>query len=199
MPATKDLMREVQRIGDRAALRKVDSTRHRCFISYHVVDQAEVETFIDTYGSEFIAHAIGVTVDDDFVNSTDEEYIKTRIRERYLSNTTVTIVLLGACTWSRPFVDWEISSSLRNDPVNRRSGILALPLPSMQNSARLPDRVRDNWDRDDLARSYAEYRAYPSSAQQIRDSIEAAFQARTAKAAYVNNSRSLMRSERPCP
>ncbi|WP_349309764.1 TIR domain-containing protein [Microbacterium sp. MM2322] len=184
-------MREVQILAELASLKKTDDSRHKCFVSYHVADLLEVETFVTDFGSEFIPRSVGVTEEDDFVESNDTDYIKRRIREKYLADSTVTIVLLGAGTWGRKFVDWEISSSLRNDAVNRRSGLLVLPLPSMNNSAHLPDRVGDNWVKNNEAASYAYYRSYPATLESLRTSIESAFQARSAKATLVDNSRAL--------
>jgi len=195
---SKDLMRRAQLVAESAAARKVDATRHKCFVSYQVDDLDEVTTFLDTHGSEFIARSVGVTEEDDFVNSTDAEYIKRRIREVYLTDSTVTIVLLGRCTWSRKFIDWEISSSLRDDSINRRNGLLAIPLPSMNNSSVLPARIKDNWIEDDLPSSYAVYASYPTQASVIRARIETAFAARTAKADKVNNARDLRESNAAC-
>ena len=195
---SKNLMLRAQRVAEAASARKVDSTRHKCFVSYHVGDLTEVETFLDDFGSEFIPRSVGVTVEDDFVDSTDEDYIKTRIRELYLSDSTVTIVLLGKCTWGRKFVDWEISSSLRNDSVNKRNGLLVYPLPSMNNSAKLPSRVRDNWIKDDQDNSYARYLSYPSSPSVVRSNINAAFGDRSTKSDLVTNSRALS-SGNTCP
>ena len=182
---------QLQLLAERASQKSSDATRHKCFISYHVDDLADVQKFVTDFGSEFIPRSVGVTEDDDFVNSTDPEYIKRRIREKYLSDSTVTIVLLGKGTWGRKFVDWEISSSLRNDIVNKRSGLLVMPLPSMNNSARLPERVKDNWVADDQARSYAYYASYPYSASDLRAKIEVAFEARSSKSSLVDNSRAL--------
>lgn len=179
--STRQLMLRAQRVAESAAARKTDATRHKCFVSYHVDDIDEVTSFLDDFGSEFIARSVGVTVEDDFVDSQDDDYIKRRIREKYLTDSTVTIVLLGECTWSRKFVDWEISSSLRNDAANRRSGLLAIPLPSMNNSSRLSDRIKDNWVEGDPDKSYAIYRSYPTSAPTIRNAIQAAFNARESK------------------
>jgi hypothetical protein len=195
---SKDLMRRAQLIAETAAARKVDATRHKCFVSYHVDDLDEVTTFLDTYGSEFIARSVGVTDEDDFVDSTDTDYIKRRIRELYLTDSTVTIILLGRCTWARKFVDWEISSSLRDDSVNKRSGLLAIPLPSMSNSSTLPVRIKDNWVTADVASSYAVYASYPTTASIIRARIEDAFSARTAKADKVNNARELRQNNAAC-
>lgn len=196
--SNRDLMLRVQRVAEAASLRKSDSTRHKCFVSYHVDDMDEVTTFLDDYGAEFIPRSVGVTDEDDFVDSDDEDYIKRRIRETYLSDSTVTIVLLGKCTWGRKFVDWEISSSLRNDSVNKRSGLLVMPLPSMNNSATLSDRIKDNWLEGKPDESYASYLSYPTSASALRSNIEAAFQARTTKADKVDNSRSLRRANASC-
>lgn len=195
---SKARMQRAQEIANRAAMRKSDSSRHKCFVSYHADDLDEVETFLDTFGSEFIPRVVGVTVEDDFIDSDDPDYIRQRIRELYLSDSTVTVVLLGSCTWGRKFVDWEISSSLRNDPVNRRSGLLVLPLPSMNNSARLPERIKDNWVEGDEAASYAYYRTYPSSAAGLRADIDAAYRARVDKAHLVDNRRAL-RQLNLCP
>jgi hypothetical protein len=195
---SKDLMRRAQLVAETAAARKVDATRHKCFVSYHVDDVDEVTTFLDSFGSEFIARSVGVTDEDDFVDSTDTEYIKRRIRDLYLTGSTVTIILLGRCTWARKFVDWEISSSLRDDSVNKRSGLLAMPLPSMDNSSKLPARISDNWVTDDVAASYAVYASYPTTANVIRARIEEAFTARTAKADKVNNARDLRQNNAAC-
>jgi hypothetical protein len=196
---SKALMRGVQRVAEAASARKVDATRHKCFVSYHVDDISEVEAFLEDFGTEFIPRSVGVTIEDDFVDSTDEEYIKRRIRELYLTDATVTIALLGSCTWARQFVDWEISSSLRDDSSNRRSGLLVYPLPSRENTATLPDRVRDNWTQSDQPASYARYLAYPASTTAIRGQIEDAFGDRTAKGNLVNNSRSLRTANSSCP
>ncbi len=189
---------KLQARADIQAKRSSDATRHKCFISYHVADMDEVETFIDDYGSAFIARCLGVTEDDDFVDSTDEDYIKRRIREDYLTDSTVTVVLLGKCTWSRKFIDWEISSSLRDDSKNKRSGLLVIPLPSMKNTATLPNRVSDNWVKDDTAKSYALYMSYPTSSQGLKRLIESAFDSRTTKGDKVDNSRSLRKRNSSC-
>lgn len=195
---TKQAMLRLQRIAEAAAARKVDATRHKCFVSYHADDMSEVETFIDDFGSEFIARSVGVTVEDDFVDSDDDEYIQRRIREKYLTDSTVSILLIGKCTWSRKFVDWEISSTLRNDTNNKRNGLLVYPLPSMNNLATLPDRVRDNWTKGDQGASYARYLSYPASASLVRSSIESAFSDRTAKGHLVDNSRGLRKVSPSC-
>lgn len=189
---------DIQRIALVASARKSDATRHKCFIAYHVADGDEVAGFLDAFGEEFIPRSLGVTEDDDFIDSTNEEYIKQAIRDRYLRDSTVTIVLLGECTWARKFVDWEISSTLRNDEKNKRSGLLVYPLPSRNNTAILPGRVKDNWVKENVSVSYASYMSYPSSKSTVRSQIETAFSARISKAHLVNNTRSLKQRNSSC-
>ena len=69
----------------------------------------------------------------------------------------------------------------------------------MNNRSRLPDRVKDNWMRDEPEESYALYKSYPSSVKALRANIESAFRARTAKANKAKNRRVLRQRNSSCP
>jgi len=196
--SAKGEMQAIQKVAVRASERKVDDTRHKCFVSYRVTDRVEVEEFLEEFGSEFIPRSVGVTEEDDFIGSDDEDYVRRRIRELYLADSTVTIVLVGSCSWSRKFIDWELSSSLRNDSVNRRSGLLGICLPSA-GIPTIPGRLKDNWVYQEPESSYALYREYPNSPATLRTYIEWAFAARTAKPELVDNSRALRKNDSLCP
>ena len=120
---------QLQGIALKAAARTIDYTRHKCFVSYHSADVNEVATFLDTFGTEFIAKTIGVTDEDDFIDSEDTDYITGQIRSKYLGDSSVTIVLVGGCTWARRYVDWEVYSSLRNSKHSSVNGHLRHPAP----------------------------------------------------------------------
>ena len=166
--------------------------RHKCFISYHRSDHVEVDRFIDTFhntNSVFIYRAVR-EMDQNIINSSDNDYVMRRIRELYLADSTVTIVLLGHQTWGRKYVDWEIASTLRNDPVNKRSGLMAISLPSVTTAnVILPPRFEDNWDG---RKKYGRWWKYPSTSTDLSMMIEEAFQARRDREALVNNSRQLL-------
>ena len=90
----------------------------RVFVTYHHADQAEVMRFIDRFASAFHEmRAIGVSDEDEFIDSSDTDYVLRRIREKYVKGTSATIALLGTCTWARRYVDWEIAATLRNNPL----------------------------------------------------------------------------------
>jgi MTH538 TIR-like domain (DUF1863) len=171
-----------------AELKSDDPTRHKCFLSYHADDADEVVAFLDSFGHVFIPRVIGVNDEDDFIDSEDTDYVMDCIRETHLRNSTVTIVLVGRCTWARRYVDWEVYSSLRNDKKNRRSGLMAITLPSVSrySGRSLPARVDDNFDDKD---GYARWWKYPSSAKVLASRIETAFTERTSRAQLIENSR----------
>ena len=60
-----------------------------------------------------------------------DQQIRREIRDKYLRDSTVTIVLVGRETRRRKHVDWEIHSSMHDGSVNRRSGVVVINLPGI--------------------------------------------------------------------
>lgn len=172
------------------------ATNHRCFVSYHQADEDAVTTFIDAFSDVFTAQSLGVSDEDDFIGSDDPDYVMRQIREKYLTTSTVTIVIVGECTKARKYVDWEVASSLRNDANNKRSGLLAINLPSLGTKGHLPARVGDNYAKDD-ADSYAMYYPYATSKASLRSWIQAAYDRRDTHT--PDNSRELRERNSSCP
>lgn len=193
--------RQIQEVALRASRKSNDPTRHKVFFSYHVDDADEVEEFIEDFGHICIPTVVGVTSEDDFVDSDDVDYIMDRIREEYLADTTVTCVLVGACTWARKFVDWEIYASLREYKGYKRSGLMAVTLSSISNLSgrKPPARVDDNILGDDNDEGYARWWKYPSAASQLQGYIDTAFRYRTERAHLIDSSRSRRKSNASCP
>lgn len=171
-------------------------SRRKSFISFHQADEAEVRSFIEAFDDVFIPRVLGASDDDDFIDSDDTDYVMGQIREKYLTDSTVTIVLVGRCTWTRRYVDWEVYSTLRNDPRNKRSGLLAITLPSVAKdpARKLPARVHDNVDSQ-----YARWYKYPASGASLRSWIEEAWNRRTQKADLIDNTRARRRHNASCP
>lgn len=171
-------------------------TRRKCFISYHHDDESEVQDFIGTFDHSndvLIARGIGASMSGDIINSTNEDYIKSKIREKYLRDTTVTIVLVGRNTWGRKFVDWEIAASLRNTSTATASGLMAITLPSAADyyDKKLPARVDDNVAGAEGRDGYARWWQYPTSTESLAQMIEIAYDARTSRASLRDNTRAL--------
>ena len=105
---------------------------HKVFISYHHQnDQIYKEALIE-FGRHF-----GVFIDKsvdtgDISENLSDQTIRERIRDEYLRDSTVTILLVGTETKGRKHIDWEIYSSMFDGVRNKRSGILVVNLPSTQ-------------------------------------------------------------------
>ena len=174
---------------------RAKANRRKCFISYYSADRAEVNQFIASFSEVMIPKAIGVTDGDDFIDSNDAEYVMSKIREKYLGDSTVTILLLGSCTHSRRYIDWELKSSLRRGSYTP-NGLIGILLPSMGNRAVLPPRFKQNWDESDS--KYALYRSYPNTSATLKGWIEEAYSRRTSRADLIVNSQEMFKYCRKC-
>lgn len=109
----------------------MNTTRHKVFVSYH---HANDQFYRDQFERIFVnVHSIMVTKSvqiGDIAPYLKTQNVRQIIRDKYLSDSTVTIVLIGRETWKRKHVDWEISSSIRHTLYNSRSGLLGIFLPS---------------------------------------------------------------------
>jgi hypothetical protein len=128
--------------------------RRKCFVSYHGEDLAAVEQFIARFGKHnFIKR--GITLPREVIASNDTEYVMRRIREIYLRDSTVSILLIGECTWARRYVDWELQASLRRPVGGHPNGLIGILLdPKTRPTS--PSRFRLNRDS-----GYAKYHFYP--------------------------------------
>ncbi len=174
----------------------------KAFITYHHADGDEVGEFIETFDEEhevFIARALGLGMDQDIIESSDTDYVMRRIRELYLKDSTVTIVLIGSCTWARRYVDWEIQASLRHGDVITANGLLGVKLRSYGNNGypnRLNLNLKQSEDQDDC---YARAISYPKSPGTLERWIEDAFEARTTRDHLINNPRERFEYNKKCP
>lgn len=129
------------------------NNQHRVFVSYcHTDDQGYREHFEDLFSDVYgivVSESVKTGDFDDTKFST--ERIRQVIRDKYLRDSTVTVVLIGANTWQRKSVDWEISASIHQTEYNTRSGLLGILLPTYPrltgkhyNPRTIPPRLYDN-------------------------------------------------------
>jgi len=176
------------------------SPRHKVFISFHHEDQAYKDWFVRMMGEDIVDESVGDGDIDDSNLST--ETIRQRIRDGFIRDATVTIVLIGPCTWQRKHVDWEIGSSLRDTRLNSRCGLLGILLSNHPDAnrgqyyhQRIPPRLADNVTGSD---PYAVIYEWSNDPTDIRGWIHRAFERR--KGTAPDNSRQQFRYNRggPC-
>lgn len=109
--------------------------RHKVFVSYHHAnDQYYRNIFEEMFANTYEIMVSKSVQIDDIDADLATETIRQKIRDEYLRDSTVTIVLIGSQTWQRKHVDWEIGSSIRQTKYNPRSGLLGIILPTYPRS-----------------------------------------------------------------
>lgn len=124
------------------------------FVSYaHRLDQDSADTFRETFGIDRDVFSDRSLENSDLSLYTDDtiknNYIRPKIR-----NSSVTIILIGAETGGRWWIDWEIYYSLLHTTGNGRNALLGIRIPNKQHW--VPQRLSDNlhmgkiidWPRD---------------------------------------------------
>ncbi len=138
----------------RGSVNKKGVPKHKVFISFHEEDMKYKDRFVQKAKNVIIDKSVDTGDIDDKSRKTDT--IRQIIRDEYIRDATVTIVLIGPKTWQRKHVDWEIGSSLRATKLNSRCGLLGILLPNHPNYEQkelnlrlVPPRLADNCNGQD--------------------------------------------------
>ena len=126
--------------------------RHKVFVSFHhgndwTYRNAFEHLFVNIH-DVLVSHSVQIGEIPEYITT---ETVRQKIRDEYLRDSTVTVVLVGSQTWQRKHVDWEIASSIRNTQYNPRSGLIGILLPTYPrqdptkcNRRTIPPRLSDN-------------------------------------------------------
>lgn len=105
---------------------------HKVYICFKTED-ADYKTFIRNIdGLDYIDKSLNEPID-----SVNEDYVMQKIRSDYLSDSTVTIFLIGSYSSEnlgaaeQAYIKRELQGSLYNSEANPKNGILGIVLPSM--------------------------------------------------------------------
>ena len=149
--------------------------KHKVFVSYYHEDDEEYRNkFEELFGDIYVSKSVEV---GDIDPSLKTDTIRQKIRDEYLRDSTVTVVLVGNNTWKRKHIDWEISSSIRHTEKNPRSGLIGILLPTYARSSpdkysqyTIPPRLWDN-----IECKFAEIYNWTNNAETMEDNIHNAF------------------------
>lgn len=178
--------------------------RHKVFISYyHQDDQVYRDQFEARYNDLFISKSVRP---GDIDSDLSSEYTKRLIREDYITDSSVVVVLVGPRTKLRKHVDWEIYAGL-SKKAGGHSGLLGILLPTFPlrtnpliggvacRFSDLPDRLADN-----VRSGYAQVYAWPDTDADdncVRSALEKAFSRRLTHVDLIQNWREQMPTDRP--
>lgn len=102
---------------------------HRVFVSFYHRDDQFYKDHLVKWAKENDVFIDGSVDTGDIPDDWDDQKIRETIRDEYLKDTSVTILLVGPNTKHRKHVDWEIYSSMHDGKKNRKSGIIVVMLP----------------------------------------------------------------------
>src|SRR2546428_11478441 len=97
--------------------------KRKVFISYHHHGDQAYKNALSLYCHDY--ELLEDNSIDRLIDTDDLKYVEREIREDYIKGASVTIVLCGALTYQRKFVDWEIYATLL-----KKAGLVALQLPT---------------------------------------------------------------------
>lgn len=106
--------------------------KRKCFISFKTEDESYKTEIQEELDIDMIDKSLNEPIDSD-----DEDYIMRKIREDHLSDSTVTIFLIGTKSSEnesdedKRYIKRELQASLYNGEDNTRNGILGVVLPEM--------------------------------------------------------------------
>lgn len=112
--------------------------KRKCFISFKKEDELyknEIQTWKDEGKVDMIDKSL-----NEAINSEDPNYIMRKIREKNLSDSTVTIFLIGMHSAEilgeeeQQYIKRELQASLYDGDGNTRNGVLGVVLPEMYNT-----------------------------------------------------------------
>lgn len=163
------------------------ATKRKVFISfYHKDDEFYRKRFEELFGHLFINKSVK---DGDINTDVSTEYIKRLIQNDYISDTSVLVVLVGAKTYCRKHVDWEISAAL-SKKVGGYSGLVGLMLPTHPDYGKekysndnIPSRLAEN-----LTSGYAKLYDWNENETSIQRIIDEAFNAKNTLSGSIQNS-----------
>jgi len=146
----------------------LNPVKRKIFISYHHDnDQAYYNGFVQFFENQY--EVIQDNSLDRLIDSDDTGYILRRIRENHITGTSCTIVLCGAETPWRKYVDWEIKATL-----DKQHGLIGIKqnncAVNQQGRFIVPDRLHDN-----IASGYAVWTNWESlTLDHLKNCIETA-------------------------
>lgn len=152
----------------------------KVFVSYHHNnDQQWYNSFSDLFSGVY--DLFTDTSLERKYDSNDTGYVDRAIRENNITGSSVTVVLCGAETFKRKYVDWEIYATLYKE-----HGLVGIILPTIirniRNQPIVPDRLAMN-----IHSGYAHWIDWSQNPVTVRVAIDEA-RSRTSKKKLIANS-----------
>ncbi|WCE31524.1 TIR domain-containing protein [Vibrio sp. SCSIO 43137] len=155
--------------------------RHKTYVSFHHDNDQHYRDRLEAISSDYFEVIASRSIPSgETFSGKSEETIRQIIRDDYLRDSEVTVVLIGEETWQRQHVDWEIAASIRETQYSPNSGLIGILLPTYKapsdsefNPKSLPTRLEKN-----LSNGFAKLYKWSENPEEIQQWIHEAFQRR---------------------
>jgi antiphage defense system Thoeris ThsB-like protein len=166
--------------------------RRKVFVSFHHADEPYRKAWEQLTSGVFINKSVH-SGDIDTDNSA--EYIARLIRQDFVSDASVLVVLVGPKAYCRKHVDWEVAAGLNPVVGGARAGLVGILLPHHPNfgpgklcdRSIIPGRLVDNVDS-----KYALLYDWSTDREHLRKIVNHAYDTRVSLAANARNGRAQM-------
>lgn len=156
------------------------TNKHKVFISYHHSNDQEYKDYLVDVLNPYYDLFENYSVNEDEIDDTNksDETIRQIIRDDYIADATVLILLCGTETKFRKFIDWELHAAMYDTDSNSKMGIVVINLPTISQTRRAPTEIEKplvapgerNWTH---LKTRNEYEAnYPYMPSRIIDCFE---------------------------
>ena len=148
--------------------------RHKVFISYYheddqfyknqLIRMKEYNVETQKYQSIFDDYSVHENEIDD--HGLTSEQIRRIIRDEYIKDATVLILLCGDNTRKRKHIDWEIHAAMYDSDTNPKMGILVINLPSISSKQGM---IATCTDEQEIMSPYAIWSPLDKSKEKLRE------------------------------
>lgn len=167
---------------------KALSLRPHVFVSYyHREDQEYYDAFSHLFDGVY-----DLIIDDSLdeeVDTDDMDYVRRSIRENNIAGTSITLVLFGANTHKRRWIDWEIQMTL-----NKEHALLAIILPTNA-TVNLGKKIINARMNDNLKSGYAHWIDWTENPKTLQIAMAAAKEKAKNKSLIRNSAPAMQRSK----
>ena len=111
------------------------TNRHKVFISFHSKDNWYKDQLVkyNAISNMFDDYSVGP---GDISDELSDEQIRKKIRDDFIRDATVLILLCGNETKNRKFIDWELHAAMFDTEKNPKMGIVVINLPTINQYCR---------------------------------------------------------------
>jgi hypothetical protein len=108
--------------------------KHKVFISFKYTEdhyyKDKLVELSEKYGT-FFDYSVG---EGEISGTLSDEQIRRKIRDEFIKDATVTILLIGKNMNQSKFIDWEVHASMYDSEKNPKMGIVCINLPEIDDN-----------------------------------------------------------------